>query len=190
MNQKSNLYFFFWFLALWGITSWAFFELTFPRLSFITFYGVPLIPLTIVILTSIVILFVGAGVFRHFREKELTRRGTQVFVAAFAVATLVFIIVAAPYVVISSNNRARVQWYIDDLRSQCFDVEYSAQYPYNRGDVSHVFSYENLTSIAKDLNCSWVGVYGGAPYYFIFFFPSTTDFLINQNGQYLLRISW
>ena len=108
----------------------------------------------------------------------------------FLAGTLILAIWLTPNAIISAENKSVVQWYLDDLKNRGFDAEYYAAYPYNHGGVTGVDSYENFTSLAKELNCTWVGVYGGAPYFFLFFFPSFTVFLINQHGQYLFYIRW
>ena len=185
MNRK--VLFYVWFFVLWGISSWALLELTFPRGSYQPF----IFPVIIAMFISILVL-VGGGwsLLFYFKENELGKTGARVFAAEFMAATFIMLLILTPYVVTSLNNKARVRWYIDDLKSQGFNPEYYAQYPYNRGAVSHVYSYENFTRLAEELNCTWVGVYGGAPNYFLFFFPSNTWFLINQHGQYLLCITW
>lgn len=185
LNRKDLFYV--WFLVLWGVFSWALVELTFPRMS----YMPNVFPVFVAIFVSVLVLIVmGRVLYSYFGKNELGKRSTRVFATVFLIATFTLIVVFAPYVITSLNNKARVQWYIDDLKSQGFTVEYHAQYPYNRGPVSHVYSYENFTSLAKELNCTWVGVYGGAPSFFVFFFPSATNFLINEHGQYLLFLSW
>ena len=185
--MKQKKYFFVWSLVLWIIPIWALVEWTFPRNSYTSFW---LPTIILLLLLGSVPFLIGKRLYIYIGKIVLSKKRLRVFTAAFIAATLVLIVVLGPRVITSLSNKDRVQRYLDDLRSQGFDAEYYAQYPYNRGAVSHVYSYEDFTSLAKDLNCTWVGVYGGAPYFFLFFFPSSTFFLINQNGQYLFWITW
>ena len=179
--------FFGWFLVLWGVLSWSLLELTFPRSSYSPF----MLPVFIAFGISIFVLVVmGGRLYSYLKKNELSKRGAYVFTVVFSALSLVFVLVSTPYAITSFNNKAVVQWYIDDLKSQGFTVEYFAQYTYNRGGVTNVQSYSQFTSIAKEYNCTWVGVYGGAPSFFFLFFPSYTEFLINQYGQYVFAISW
>jgi hypothetical protein len=179
--------FFVWFLVLWGVLSWLLYEAAFPRSSYSPF----VLPGLLVFVFSVsLLIYIGKELYSFLSPKEFGKKDNLVFLSVFLVATLLFVIFTTPSVIMSFNNKAIVQWYIDDLKSQGFTVDYFAQYPYNRGRVEHPSSYEDFTSLAEELNCTWVGVYGGAPNYFLFFFPSSTCFLINQNGQYEFCITW
>ena len=183
MQKRRKTAFFIWFLALWAAASWALFEVTFPRSS----YQPRTILLFIALgVSALFLLSVGLGLYRYLSKNEIRKKGTFTFL----VATVVLVSFLTWGALSSWENKSRVQWYIDDLKSQGFTVEYFAQYPYNHGPVDHMYSYENFTSYANEYNCTWVGVYGGAPNYFLFFFPSNTWFLINQHGQWLFTVSW
>lgn len=172
-----------WLFILWALATWTLYELTFWRSSA---YPNP-IPQMLAIGSSIAVLaIIGAQLHSNLTKNETHRKEKSLLI----IATFVLFSLLTSSAVVSAVNKAKVQWYIDDLESQGFDVYCYDRYPYNRGAVSHVDSYENFTSLAKDLNCTYVLIYPGAPNYFLFVFPSDTAFLINELGQYLLFISW
>lgn len=180
LQIDSKAIFIIWFFVLWIVTNWALLEFTFPRNSYMPF----MLPSLLVLLFSISSFL--AAIF-YFRRNIIHKRS---LLAVFATVTVILTIWLTPNIPVAMTNKSKVQWYIDDLRKQGFEVIYGTQYPYNRGQVTNVYSYSNFTSIAKELNCTYVLVYGGAPLEFVFFFPSETDFLINEHGQYLLCENW
>ena len=126
----------------------------------------------------------------YFSRNDFDRGKFRVVLAGFVVANLVLLVVLGSCFIISLSNKARVQAYIDDLESQGFNTEYYPYYPYNQGSFSKVYSYENFTALCREFNVSWVGVYGGKPLSFVFFFPSDIRLLMSSQGQYMFGTSW
>ena len=172
-----------WFFILWTLATWALYELTFDRSS--------AYPNPIPEMIAIGISFAHLAVIGNHLHSNLTKNEThRKEKALLIIATIVLFSLLAPSAIASATNKAKVQWYISDLESQGFNVICYDRYPYNRGPVTNVELYENFTSIAKELNCTYILVYPGVPNYFMFFFPSVLAFLINEHGQYLLFTGW
>jgi hypothetical protein len=185
-NRKTTA-FLVWFSVLGGTFSWALVEYTFPRSSYMPN---PFPSFMAIGFSAISFGGIGWLLYSYLKEGEIRKKETILLFAGFLTVTFLLTSWLAPSAIVSASNMSNVQWCIEDLESQGFRVEYHAQYPYNRGPVSHVESYSDFTSLAKDLNCTYVLVYGGAPMFFMFDFPSNTVFLVNEHGQYLLNVSW
>jgi hypothetical protein len=107
----------------------------------------------------------------------------------FITATIFLTVYLAPLVSVSAENKARVQWYIDDLESQGFNVEYSPIYPYGHWHVDYVYSYSNFTEIAKELDFETIYVHGGVPSFFQFFVPPYIDIVGTGKGYYMFKVN-
>ena len=90
--------------------------------------------------------------------------------------------------IISAANKSKVQWYVDDLKSQGLNVEY---FPSCGGKVyaGQVNSYGEIISIAREFNAT-VWVYGGVPTYFMFFVPSNILLQVSGNRTYRFWVLW
>jgi hypothetical protein len=160
LNKKAA--FIIWYFVLWGVCTWAIFELFYPH----TDYGNPGVMYYFAAGFSLLLLgATGVPMFLYVRKREISRHAIRVLLAA----TVLLVVVLAPNAYFSAVNKSRAQWYISDLESQGFNVEYSPTYPYGHWSVNYVDSYSELTSVARDINCSTVYVYGGVPTYFVFF---------------------
>ena len=131
------------------------------------------------------LLVVGGGLvlFSSFRKSRFRWK-----VAIFLLVAVTFVLTSnmALGAVASAEDKAKVQWYIDDLKSQGFEVIVYAKYPSmgRYANITRVDSYSNFTVIAKDLNCTSVYVYTGKPTYFMFFFSSNPRIMIMEHGLY------
>jgi hypothetical protein len=75
-----------------------------------------------------------------------------------------------PYAMVSAERRARAQWYIDDLRSQGFNVvDAGSNYYRHGGGATRIENYSDVASTAKAINCSSIQVRCGTPTRYLFF---------------------
>jgi hypothetical protein len=179
--NKRAIAFIIWTLALWILFNWALYELCFPtstyagggygmgvawHLQWIIFWNLPVLG--------------GFGLFFSFR-KRLRWKGTLLLLVIVTFALTSWMTLGA---VASAENKAKVQWYIDDLKSQGFDVEVYVKHPSmgRAATITGVYSYSNFSAIAKDLNCTSLYVYTGTPISFAFFFSSNTWIMIMEHG--------
>ena len=163
--------------------NWALYELCFPTSTYAGGgYGMGVASHLQGIFFGNLLFLVGLGLFFPFR-KRLRWKGTLLLlvIVTFALTSWMTLGAAA-----SAENKAEVQWYIDDLKSQGFDVEVYVKHPSmgRAATIIGVCSYSNFTAIAKDLNCTSVFVYTGTPISFTFFFSSNTWIMIMEHGLY------
>jgi hypothetical protein len=160
LNRKAAVII--WYLVLWGVCAWAIFELFYPH----TDYGNSGVMYYFAAGFSLLLLgATGVPLFLYVKKREVSRQAMRVMLAA----TVLLAVVLAPNAYVSAVNKSMTQWYVSDLQNQGFNVEYSPSYPYGHWGVNYVDSYAELTSVARDINCSTVHVYGGVPTYFVFF---------------------
>jgi hypothetical protein len=187
--NKRTIAFIIWILAVWILFNWAMYELCFPTSSYaggsyemgdawhmqcIWFWN---------------LLFAGGLVLFRFLRKTLRWKGTLLLLVIITFALTSWMILGA---VASTENKAKVQWYIDDLKSQGFDVKVCVKHSSigRIATITRVDSYSNFTAIAKDLNCRSVYVYIGTPTSFTFFFSSDTWIMIMEHGVYCFHSAY
>jgi hypothetical protein len=186
LNRKAA--FFIWYLVLWGTCTWALFEFFYDNGG----YDIPN-PLSIFLplgFSGLLLAITGGQLFFLLRHKEIRKKGALLFLAVFLTATVLLVSYLAPFANASAANKATIQWYINDLKSQGFNVQYVPHYAYSRAmSPIHVVSYSNFTSLAKDINCSDVYVYGGAQPYFLFFVPRKIEFIAMKPPCIMLSVN-
>ncbi|MEJ2281393.1 MAG: hypothetical protein P8X97_05720 [Candidatus Bathyarchaeota archaeon] len=174
-----------WYLGLWGVCSWVFFEYFYPHQN----YGVPGLFYLLALISSIILLgATGYPLYLYFKRKKLHQNTIILFTVIFLLATIFLAINLAPLVSVSAKNKARVQWYINDLESQGFNVKYSSIYPYGHWHVDYIYSYSNFTAVAKELCFETIYVHAGVPSFFQFFVPPYIDIVGTGKGYYMYSI--
>ena len=184
---KRSVAFVAWFLVLWLVFNWALYELCFPRSVYAggSYGSEPFVHLLGMSFGNVLVVGGGLALFLYFRNRRIRWNGTLTLMVILGITTILLSSSMALGAIASVENKAKLQWYIDDLRSQGFEVTNYVRYPYNHGLCHSVYSYSNFTSIARDLNCTYVLVCSGTPSSFMFFFSSNTALFINEHGQYL-----
>jgi len=171
-----------WYLVLWGICSYALFEWFYPHTDYM---AMPQIPLTV---EASLMLFLATGLplLLYLRKHEPKAKATSIFL----VATILLSVFIGLNASVSVVTKARIQWYMDDLQNQGFNVNYQPSYPYGQWHADQVYSYSNLTSIARSINCTTIYVDGGTPRNYIFFMPNEIVIVaaVAQKGYYILYV--
>jgi len=116
--------------------------------------------------------------FLYLRKNEIRLNGKRTLLI-ITVLFASFLIFSAT---VSTINKSRVQWYIEDLKNQGFDVVYEPHYPYGHWGPTYVDTYSNLTSTARAINSSIIYVNGGVPSNFVFFVPSRIEIVAATVG--------
>jgi hypothetical protein len=173
-----------WYLVLWGICTYAIFEYYYPHQT----YGVPQILYVAAAFSSFLLLAVTGGpLYFYLKRRQLRKIDPFLFTALFLVATVFLASSLAQLASVSAMNKSKAQWYIDDLKKQGFNVEYSSHYPYGHWHVEYVSSYSNFTTIAREINCEKVRVCAGVPSYFLFYVPSEIELVAAGKGYYIFE---
>jgi hypothetical protein len=131
----------------------------------------------------------GGPLYLYFRKRELHTTGTVILTVVFIASTITRAYSLVQPALISAGNKSKVQWYVNDLESQGFNVEYLPSYG-GKVFATFVDSYAEIISKAKEFNASTVRVYGGVPTFFMFFVPSYIMIQVSGNGIYRLGIDW
>ena len=115
----------------------------------------------------------GLPLLLYMNKREIHMRRGLMFLVVFLAATVFLASYLTPYANASAANKSEVQWYISDLESRGFNVEYSAYAPFGKNSPKITLClYQNLTETAKTIGASTVHVNGGGPTYFVFFYES------------------
>jgi hypothetical protein len=154
-----------WYLVLIAVGVMTLLEFGYPRSNYMP--G-PRGPLS-VLFSLILVLGTGIPLFLYLKRSS-NRRGATILIAIFLTSTIILGVFLAPEIQASAERRAKVQWYVDDLRSQGFDVVDAHQYAYRHGGgAERLDSYAEVISTAKSINCTTIRVHCGTPWNFIFF---------------------
>ena len=124
----------------------------------------------------------------YFRKNELHKTGTVALTVVFLASTIFLANSLVQPAIISAANKSKVQWYIDDLESQGFNVKYRPSYG-GKVFATQVDSYSEIISKAREFNAT-VWVLGGVPTFFMFFVPSYIVIQVSGNGTYRFGIAW
>lgn len=126
----------------------------------------------------------GIPLFRYLRKREFHKKSARALIAVFLVATILTVGFLASPVTMSMKYKSKMQWYIDDLKSQGFNVEYrgATSLVGMRGGKESVSSYSEFVQTAKDIDSSVVWFYGGTPEYFVFFVDNSFEIIAHQEG--------
>ena len=114
--------------------------------------------------------------------------GRKLLIALLA-TTLILVTVLTPYATVSAERRARAQWYIDDLRSQGFNiVDAGSNYYRHGGGATRIENYSDVAPTAKAINCSSIQLRCGTPTSYLFFMGDGLQLVFwgnPSNGEYL-----
>ncbi len=173
-----------WYLALIFVAVDALLEFGYPRTSYMP--G-PLGPLT-ELFSVVLILGTGIPLLLYFWKRNPRRTSGAVLVAIFLASTVLLVGFLAPDVQVSAERRAEMQWYMDDLRSEGFTVVDAGQYSYHHGGgPQRLFTYAEVVSTAKSINCTTIYLHPGTPTNFLFFMGDEIQiiFWTQQAGEYM-----
>ena len=188
MKNLRKVIFMVWFFSLWGTVTYALFE-CFGYQG--TYYMGPslFLPLIWMAISFMLLLGIGVPLFLYFRKRELRRTGTVILTVVLLASTIFLANSLVQPAIISAANKSKVQWYIDDLKSQGFNVEYLPSYG-GKVFATQVNSYSEIIGIASEFNAT-AKIYGGVPNYFIFFVPSNIIIQgTDGNRTYRYWASW
>lgn len=173
------------YLLIIGIAVDALLEWGYPRSNYSPGPWGPITQL----LSLVLILGTGIPMLFYLWKKSPSRRSLIMLTAIFLTSTILLIAFLAPNVIASAEKRAKVQWYIDDLRSQGFNVVDAHQYAYHHGGgATRIDSYSEYKNIAKNVSSQTIYVHCGTPTNFIFFMSDGLQltFIHTQNStEYL-----
>jgi hypothetical protein len=173
-----------WYLALIFVAVDALLEFGYQRTQ--SMPG-PLGPLT-ELFSVVLILGTGIPMLLYLWKRNPSRVGGAILVAIFLASTVLLVGFLAPDVQVSAEMRAKMQWYTNDLRSQGFTVVDAGQYSYHHGGApQRLFTYTEVVSTAKSINCTTIYLHPGTPTNFIFFMGDEIQiiFWTQQAGEYM-----
>jgi hypothetical protein len=188
MKNRRKVLFVVWFFALWGIVAYALFErFGYPRNLY--GFGPAFRGLFWVAITFSLLVATGGPLYLYFTKRKLRKTGTVILTMVFLASTIFLAASLVQPAIVSTANKSKVQWYMDDLKSQGFNVEYLPSYG-GKVFAIDVDSYPEAISLAKEFNTSTIWVYGGVPTYFMFFVPSNIIIQFSGNATYRFGIAW
>jgi hypothetical protein len=173
-----------WYIALIAVAVDALLEFGYPRTSSMP---EPLQSLT-QLLSVVLILGTGIPLLLYLWKRNSSRTGAAILVAIFLASTVLLAGYLAPDAAVSAEMRAKVQWYTNDLRAQGFVVVDAGQYEYHHGgNGQRLFTYAEVVSTAKSINCTTIYLHPGTPTNFIFFMGDEIQiiFWTQQAGEYM-----
>ena len=175
----------FWYFVLIAISVDALLEFGYPRSNY---SPGPMGPIT-ELLAMVLILGTGIPMLLYLWKRTPHHTGSIILMAIFMTSTVLLAGLLAPNVAASAERRAKVQWYMDDLRSEGFTVVDAGQYYYRHGGGAHrLDSYADYTSTAKSINCTTIYIRCGTPTSFIFFMGDGLQMVFYSpqiSGEYL-----
>jgi hypothetical protein len=183
MKNRRKVLFVVWFFALWGIVAYALFE-RFGYSRNLYGFGPAFWGLFWVLLVA-----TGGPLYLYFTKRKLRKTGTVILTMVFLASTIFLAANLVQPAIVSATNKSKVQWYIDDLKSQGFNVEYQPNFG-GKVFAVDVDSYAEVISIAREFNTSTIWVLGGVPTYFMFFVPSNIIIHFSGNVTYRFGIAW
>ena len=173
-----------WYIALIAVTVDAFLEFGYQRTQSMPEALGPLTQLFSVIL----ILGTGIPLLLYLWKRNPSRTGAPILIAIFLASTVLLVGFLAPDVRASAEMRAKMQWYTNDLQSQGFTVVDAGQYSYHHGGGGQrLFTYADVVSTAKSINCTTIYLHPGTPTNFMFFMGDEIQiiFWTQQAGEYM-----
>ena len=177
MAFSKKILFIIWYFIIWSVCTWALYEFFYPH----TDYGAPVWGQLVGVCSFGLLLVTGVPVFLYLRKHVF---GVAIMLIVMTLLLTGFLCLN---VYASVENKSRVQWYINDLQQQGFNVQYAAQYPYGHWHVNRVNSYADVASTARSINATTIYVYGGAPMSFMFFMSGEVEisFWTETGGYYI-----
>ncbi len=135
------------------------------------------------------ILGTGIPMLLYLWKRSPSQKSVKILTAVFLTSIILLVVLLTPNALASAERRTKVQWYIDDLRSQGFNVVDAHQYAYHRGGGGKtIASYLEYVNTAKILNSTTINVHCGTPTNFIFFMSDGLQLTFTQkqnSTQYL-----
>ena len=188
IKNRRKVIFVVWFFALWGTVTYALFErFGYARSTY--GFGPGLLFLLWTTISFSLLVATGGPLYLYFRKRESHTTGIVVLTVVFLASTIFLANSLVQPAIVSAVNKSKVQWYVDDLESQGFNVEYLPSYG-GKVFAIDVDSYPEAISLAKEFNTSTIWVLGGVPTYFMFFVPSNIIIQFSGNVTYRLGIAW
>lgn len=172
MALRTKAIFFIWYFVLWGVISWAIFEFLYPLSLIAVFLSVLLLAVT------------GVPLFRYLRRNESHKKRAIKLSAFFPAATIVTVSFLAPPALVSAKYKSTMQWYINDLKSQGFNVKYVGSTSIITRYVPHeaASSYSEFILLARNNSIHGLWFYGEKPEYFIFFVSGSAEIVPDLQG--------
>jgi hypothetical protein len=140
------------------------------------------------LLSVLLVLCTGIPMLLYLWKRNPSRTGAAILVAIFLASTVLLAGYLAPDAAVSAEMRAKVQWYTNDLRAQGFVVVDAGQYEYHHGgNGQRLFTYAEVVSTAKSINCTTIYLHPGTPTNFMFFMGDEIQiiFWTQQAGEYM-----
>jgi hypothetical protein len=170
-----------WYLGLIIVVIDALLEWGYPRS---TYYPGPWQPITQE-LSLLLILATGIPIVLYLWKRT---PGRKLLIALLA-TTIILVTILTPNVMVSSERRALAQWYIDDLRSQGFNiVDAGSDYYRHGGGATRIENYSDVAPTAKAINCTSIQIRCGTPTNYLFFMGDSLQLVFWGNpstGEYL-----
>jgi hypothetical protein len=166
-----------WYFILLAVCGWALYEFFYPNIM------VSLGSVLLLGAAFAVTLVAAITIVLYQRRRKFSIR--TIFAVLIILAAILTGLLASPaYACV--QNKAKTQWYINDLQTQGFNVVYHTRVPYEGAATNHLDSYSAVASTAGSINATSISVIGGAPLWFVFFVPSGIEitFGTQDSGYY------
>lgn len=163
MASVKKKIFLIWYFILLAVCGWALYEFFHPNI---------MVNLSSILLLggAFAITLVTAISISLYQRRRKFRILTILAVLIILTAILTGLLVYPAYA--SFQNKAKIQWYVNDLQEQGFNVEYYQRTPYEGVATNRLDAYSAVASTARSINATSIRVIGGAPLWFVFFMPS------------------
>jgi len=185
--NKKILFIIIWYFILWGVTSWTLFEYLYPHSGWSTRHGnTPGVFFVIFSISFLLLLTTGGPLIYFIRKKEIHKKEMVSILSFLLIGSIILTIQLVPQSYVCAEQKSNLNWYIEDLKSQGFEVYYT---PVSFSGMinPNTNSYSEFVQSSKGINASAVTIYGGGQSYFIFFLNSRVSILANVGeGKYFL----